>query len=951
MTFRLIFASLLMSLLITMGVSAKDTYIRTYAKEELTGLAVGKVRAWLVSTTGCDTIHAKVSLLSEVNSNGEMKKIVSILFKVPDSTATYTLTAVSPGYDDIIRELTVKKYGRREFEREIPDLIFNKKSKMLDEVSVTASKVKFFIKGDTMVYNADAFQLPEGSMLDALVKQLPGVEIRDNGQIYVNGKFVESLLLNGKDFFQDNALMLNNLGAYTVKDVAVYDKYGELSRLAGRDLGDSQYVMDVRLKRDYMSGYVCNLEAGVGTDERYLGRLFGMWYTVRSQVALIGNVNNLNDSRRPGQNDHFSGSKVPGDLRTQMGGLTYNINGDRWEFTGNTIVKHVRNRQLQTADATYYVGAERNYENRFSNSHSRNLEVSTQNNLHFRPGSRYIGISQTLDYNKNDHMGQEISGMFNDDIKGLTESLLKEIYSGQASSFAGITMNSALSESMSNGHSLKMTGRVEFDGKVSHSPDLYGVAVSGSYSDNSSADFNRYSINYNKTGKTSTVDTYTNNALNRSWNVGGGLNYEYLPTPDISLNFNPGYGHSSSKKDSRFYQLDRLEDAGIFGTLPDGYPATLDENQSYVSTETGNNVSLNMSLIGEYSTESGGEWKYQITPYFSYRWRSLDYRQVNYNQNVVHNSLNIELLNSYVSYRKGRNRYKLTFNRNSRPVPLSRLVSVTDNRDPLNIYGGAPSLKNAFNNDIELSWERRVMGRHRWTNRLSATYEITENALVSGVEYNEESGVRTFRMYNVSGNWSAALMNSLVKTFGAKDQFDISTVSNVGYIRDVNVVSAGSNTPIKSMVGNLGISQSVKLNWRIGRQNFGIFGQIDFRNTGSDSQDFENFSATIAQYGINARIDLPYNFSISTDLNMYTRRGYAYSELNTTDVVWNTNLTCAPKGSRWVFMLDGFDLLHQLSNVTYNVNAKGRTETFTNVLPRYVLFHIQYRFTVQPKKK
>ena len=50
-------------------------------------------------------------------------------------------------------------------------------------------------------------------------------------------------------------------------------------------------------------------------------------------------------------------------------------------------------------------------------------------------------------------------------------------------------------------------------------------------------------------------------------------------------------------------------------------------------------------------------------------------------------------------------------------------------------------------------------------------------------------------------------------------------------------------------------------------------------------------------------------------------------------------------------MLDGFDLLHQLNNVTYNINAQGRTETWTNVLPRYGLLHIQYRFNKQPKRK
>lgn len=57
------------------------------------------------------------------------------------------------------------------------------------------------MKNDTLVYNADAFQLSQGSMLDALIEQLPGVQLKDNGVITVNGKMVSSLLVNGKDFF------------------------------------------------------------------------------------------------------------------------------------------------------------------------------------------------------------------------------------------------------------------------------------------------------------------------------------------------------------------------------------------------------------------------------------------------------------------------------------------------------------------------------------------------------------------------------------------------------------------------------------------------------------------------------------------------------------------------------------------------------------------------------
>ena len=74
--------------------------------------------------------------------------------------------------------------------------------------------------------------------------------------------------------------------------------------------------------------------------------------------------------------------------------------------------------------------------------------------------------------------------------------------------------------------------------------------------------------------------------------------------------------------------------------------------------------------------------------------------------------------------------------------------------------------------------------------------------------------------------------------------------------------------------------------------------------------------------------------------------------LDTTDPVWNARLSyCPPRNSRWVFMIDGFDLLHKLSNVNYAVTANGRTVSYTNALPRYILFSFQYRLNIQPKKR
>ena len=156
-----------------------------------------------------------------------------------------------------------------------PIYLKRERSHNLNEVSVTATKVKFYNRGDTIVYNADAFQLAEGSMLDALIEQLPGVTLDDNGVIKVNGRTVESLILNGKDFFNGNKeLMLKNIGSYMVKNVEVYDKAGFRSEIAGTDIGDGRYVMDVKLKREYMMGINMNTEAGYGSDNRYLCLLY-----------------------------------------------------------------------------------------------------------------------------------------------------------------------------------------------------------------------------------------------------------------------------------------------------------------------------------------------------------------------------------------------------------------------------------------------------------------------------------------------------------------------------------------------------------------------------------------------------------------------------------------------------------------------------------------------------
>ena len=163
-------------------------------------------------------------------ANNQKRYTGEFSIELPKEEGKYIFSISSIGYQPAFMNVDLTQLGKREYLFQLGSIYLAMASQQLGEVTVKASKVKFYNKGDTLVYNADAFKLTEGSMLDALIQQMPGVELKDDGGIYVDGKYVDELLLNGRRFFDNNKqLMLQNLAAYTVKNIEVYNKRGMAS--------------------------------------------------------------------------------------------------------------------------------------------------------------------------------------------------------------------------------------------------------------------------------------------------------------------------------------------------------------------------------------------------------------------------------------------------------------------------------------------------------------------------------------------------------------------------------------------------------------------------------------------------------------------------------------------------------------------------------------------------
>lgn len=120
----------------------------------------------------------------------------------------------------------------------------------------------------------------------------------------------------------------------------------------------------------------------------------------------------------------------------------------------------------------------------------------------------------------------------------------------------------------------------------------------------------------------------------------------------------------------------------------------------------------------------------------------------------------------------------------------------------------------------------------------------------------------------------------------------------------------------------------------------------------SDAPDFEPFCYTSLNCGLSVTANLPWGIDLSTDLMAYTRCGYDDPQMNTTDWVWNAQLSRAMgKRKQWVVKATGFDLLQQLSSIKQEVNAQGRIETWHNTTPSYAIVTLMYRLDVKPKER
>ena len=167
---------------------------------------------------------------------------------------------------------------------------------VLDEVVV---KMPVLIRGDTLIYDADSFKNGSERKLEDIIDKLPGVEINDSGQIEVEGKVVNKLMVNGKDFFDgDTKIATKNIPSSTVDKIQVLKNYGEVGQLRGVGNNQDNVAINIKLKQGKESFWFGNVTTGAGdspTEELYLVQPKLFYYSTKYSINFIGDMNNIGE--------------------------------------------------------------------------------------------------------------------------------------------------------------------------------------------------------------------------------------------------------------------------------------------------------------------------------------------------------------------------------------------------------------------------------------------------------------------------------------------------------------------------------------------------------------------------------------------------------------------------------------------------------------------------------
>lgn len=871
----------------------------------------------------------------------------------------YLLRISSIGYITSIKRLEMVE----DHDLVMGDVVMNSDAVMLKGATVTGQAMKVVLREDTFVYNSAAYVTPEGSVVEELVKRLPGAQVSDDGKITINGKEVKKVKVGGKEFMTgDTQTAMKNLPTSIIENIKVYDEKSDLSRITGIDDGNEETVLDFTVKRGMDKGLMTNADLGYGTHERYSGRLFGMYRDSKFRIQGMGNANNTGDRGFGGRGGGGRGGQ--GLNSSKMAGVNFNFDNDTIEIGGSVRWNHRDGDSKAWSSSESFISRSGAFSNSIRQNYSRSDSWNAQMRLEWKPDTMTnIMFRPSMSISTNDGLSSNNSGSYSKDPYQYVADPLAIASIAQLAKDS-IMVNTENNNNINYSDSKRFGGNVQINRKLNSEGRNVTFRAEGNYTKGNSTSLSTSNVHLYKILDVLGLDsTYQTNRYNltptKTYNYSLRATYSEPLWKATFLQLSYQFNYSTNKSDRATYDFSNLGE-NFFSSVPQEYRGW-DSYLNRLERPFVDYYDKSLSRYSEYKNYTHDiELQFRmVREKFNFNVGVLvqpqksnfiqDYRGIY--KDTVRTVTNISpTLNFRYRFSKVSN-LRINYRSNTTQPSISQMLDIYDDSNPLNISTGNPGLKPSFTQRLNAFYNGYVQN-HMRTMMSFVNFTTTNNSISSKVTYNETTGGRITRPENINGNWSVQtgfMYNQSIDTVGV---WFLNTFTDFGYSNHVGYVSLDRTSDSqKNTTRDLRVSERLALSfrpqWGLWATEFEIDGSGTYNHARNELQTQGDLDTWEFAYGGSINVTAPWGTSLSVDLHNRSRRGYNDHSMNTNELIWNAQISQGfLKGRALTISLQLYDLLQQQSNFSRAISAMNRSDTYYNSINSYAMVHVIYRFNL-----
>lgn len=770
----------------------------------------------------------------------------------------------------------------------------------LKEAEIVGDIPAMQVKGDTIEFNAGAYNSDGSSVLKDLIKQIPGLEMDDKGALKANGKPISKILVDGKEYFgNDIAMALTTLPATMITKLQLFEKESEEAKASGIKDNDPEQVLNLQVKEEFKRSVFGDTKNGIGNKGRHTNRFNLNKMHGDNQFSLVGDINNINDS------EYRYGNDFDDNINKSLG-ANFNIQqSEKVSLNGSAKYNNYKTRDEYRSDS--YTSILNQFTNNSGKSVNRRQNMDMNTTLDWKPDTlTTIYLRTGITYND----GNNISS------------------SRDSARIVGKNTTSSENSRFSENNGFRISNSLMLSRKLNNKGRNISLSLNQSYNKDNSDGTNYSEKTYWEDNKLDIIDQLSNND---SKSAGYGASIRYV---------------EPLGKDNRLYasysinwnNADRIADVRKIDPITGEYTLV---DKDYSRTTESESLRQNFRMGFQRTQEKYNfNLNFSVDPSYS--------RNKSYLEDITFDNPKQNVINFSPSARLGWTPDKNThidfdYYGSTQHPSITQLSADTVRHSAMSKSVGNPNLKPSFDNRFGLSYRKSDYESGRYLSA-SINYTFTMNSTVGYQIVDDHSNtINTYQ--NVDGNSSAyayITFNTPLKNkkINIGSYFNIYHNKNIGFI----------NTK-KNIQNRISISPSVYGRFNSEKVEANLSFNVSHSMAHNNLAEIKRSDNTDYRLSNSLKVKLPLDFAIESELEFSYRTGLGEG-VKKDETMWNLAASkLFLKEKRGTLKFEFYDVLNDLRKQQNTISGSDYNNYWRRVINNYFVFSFSYRFNIIQGKK